>query len=313
MKYLFKVSFLHCSILSATTVLAVAGANPAQAITLVSTFRPPGNTTEVGIVNPTTGSFANYGTYELQLTDIAINNSGTVFGSTYDQLYTLNPGTNSQANPLNITTNGTNIFGFNGLGFDSSNNLYALAGYNPRRTPSESGYGNPGFYSINTSNGIATLISNLGSLAPTAFGFMGTTSTGDTSDLAYNSTNNTFFAVTGNNNSQLFSINPTNGATTIIGDTKVGFIAGLTYDSGVLRGYTTNKQEVVLDPNTGAVISTLALTGINQLGDGSNSLIGGAASSPIPTSVPEPFTIIGTLIGGTAAFRMREKLKESAS
>ena len=27
------------------------------------------------------------------------------------------------------------------------------------------------------------------------------------------------------------------------------------------------------------------------------------------TSVPEPFTIIGTLIGGTAAFRMRKKLK----
>ena len=28
-----------------------------------------------------------------------------------------------------------------------------------------------------------------------------------------------------------------------------------------------------------------------------------------PTSVPEPFTIVGTLIGGTAAFRMRKKLK----
>jgi hypothetical protein len=27
------------------------------------------------------------------------------------------------------------------------------------------------------------------------------------------------------------------------------------------------------------------------------------------TAVPEPFTIIGTLIGGTAAFRMRKKLK----
>lgn len=30
---------------------------------------------------------------------------------------------------------------------------------------------------------------------------------------------------------------------------------------------------------------------------------------PSPTSVPEPFTVIGTLIGGTAAFRMRKKLK----
>lgn len=30
------------------------------------------------------------------------------------------------------------------------------------------------------------------------------------------------------------------------------------------------------------------------------------------TSVPEPFTIIGTLIGGTAAFKMRKKLKSQA-
>jgi hypothetical protein len=31
-----------------------------------------------------------------------------------------------------------------------------------------------------------------------------------------------------------------------------------------------------------------------------------------PTSVPEPFTIIGTLVGGTAALRMRKKLKAIA-
>lgn len=34
---------------------------------------------------------------------------------------------------------------------------------------------------------------------------------------------------------------------------------------------------------------------------------------PTPTEVPEPFTIIGTLVGGTAAFRMRKKLKANAS
>ncbi|WP_310429782.1 hypothetical protein [Chamaesiphon sp. VAR_48_metabat_135_sub] len=30
------------------------------------------------------------------------------------------------------------------------------------------------------------------------------------------------------------------------------------------------------------------------------------------TSVPETFTIIGTLVGGTAAMRMRKKLKSSS-
>jgi hypothetical protein len=33
------------------------------------------------------------------------------------------------------------------------------------------------------------------------------------------------------------------------------------------------------------------------------------ASTGAPTSVPEPFTIIGTIVGGTAALRMRKRLK----
>jgi hypothetical protein len=33
------------------------------------------------------------------------------------------------------------------------------------------------------------------------------------------------------------------------------------------------------------------------------------APAAAPTSVPEPFTVIGTLVGGTAAIRMRKKLK----
>ena len=41
--------------------------------------------------------------------------------------------------------------------------------------------------------------------------------------------------------------------------------------------------------------------------------LGSTALPPsTPTAVPEPFTIIGTIIGGTAAFRMRKKLKAVA-
>lgn len=39
---------------------------------------------------------------------------------------------------------------------------------------------------------------------------------------------------------------------------------------------------------------------------------GGFTGTFSPTAVPEPFTIIGTIIGGTAAFRMRKKLSSSA-
>jgi thermolabile hemolysin len=43
-----------------------------------------------------------------------------------------------------------------------------------------------------------------------------------------------------------------------------------------------------------------------------HQLIGNLAFGVVsPTAVPEPFTIIGTIIGGTAAIRMRKKLKSN--
>ena len=42
-----------------------------------------------------------------------------------------------------------------------------------------------------------------------------------------------------------------------------------------------------------------------------DNLTFGTASPTAATSVPEPFTVIGTLVGGTAALRMRKKLKSA--
>lgn len=43
------------------------------------------------------------------------------------------------------------------------------------------------------------------------------------------------------------------------------------------------------------------------------NFLGSTSSIQATTSVPEPFTIVGTIIGGTAAFRMRKKLKAIAN
>jgi hypothetical protein len=56
-----------------------------------------------------------------------------------------------------------------------------------------------------------------------------------------------------------------------------------------------------------AVISSFRLGGGYIVAAGSDD--GSVAITP--TSVPEPFTIFGTLIGGTAALRMRKKLKST--
>jgi hypothetical protein len=59
-------------------------------------------------------------------------------------------------------------------------------------------------------------------------------------------------------------------------------------------------------------VSTPIRTLSFSFGDTGLSGIGNYRISASPTAVPEPFTIIGTIIGGTAAFRMRKKLSSSA-
>jgi hypothetical protein len=67
-------------------------------------------------------------------------------------------------------------------------------------------------------------------------------------------------------------------------------------NSNVLGRYVFGARNGAIDPNAGG--------------------IGGGITNPPPgaggtTDVPEPFTVIGSIIGGTAAFRMRKKLKSS--
>ena len=60
------------------------------------------------------------------------------------------------------------------------------------------------------------------------------------------------------------------------------------------------------------LIGAVAVSAISFPIAASAAPLGAIAPPPTPTAVPEPFTIIGTLIGGTAAFRMRKKLKAVA-
>ncbi len=62
-------------------------------------------------------------------------------------------------------------------------------------------------------------------------------------------------------------------------------------------------------------ITSIRWTGVNGgvINTGIDNIRTGVATATPTTSVPEPFTIIGTLVGGTAAFRMRKKLKAIGS
>ncbi len=79
---------------------------------------------------------------------------------------------------------------------------------------------------------------------------------------------------------------------------------GLAFDgSGNLFEADTSSNSIKQISSAGAV--TTFATGLNR------PAFLAFGPDPVSTAVPEPFTIIGTLVGGTAALRMRKKLKSS--
>jgi hypothetical protein len=100
------------------------------------------------------------------------------------------------------------------------------------------------------------------------------------------------------------------GSTFQVGYTNDGTAArnlqGINFSLLDNTSYYTNNGDVT---NTDGAAFTFSDASNNN--NGSN----GTYSAPTTTAnqpVPEPFTIIGTLVGGTAAFRMRKKLAEAA-
>ncbi len=303
------------------TLLALTEAIPARAVSFISTFRPPGNTTEVRQVDSSTGISTPYSLSSLQLTDIALSTTNDLFGVTYDQLYKLNPGTDTQEIKGNL-----GVTGMTGLGFDNKNNLFGIAGKS--RTPNADGkfVGDLGFYSINTLNGIATSIplsgSGVADFNPTAFSFFedangNKISLGDAGDIVFNPYTNEFLTTSATpndpNNSSLFSISAT-GKVTLLGNINSGRVSGLTFEGGNLIGYTTNQQQIGINLVTLAT-SIQPVTGITMVdvnGVPTLRLVGGAASTPT-TPVPEPsstsgFIVLGVCLG--TRFLMKRKQQQ---
>jgi hypothetical protein len=297
------------------TLFTLASAAPANAVSFVSTFLPPGLISDVGTIDPANGQYTNYNSFRLQLTDLALSPTNELFGVTYDQLYKLPaavPGPILPGSGQQIFVGDLRVTGINGLAFDNKGDLYGLGGRN-------SSVGNPGFYSISTSTGVASFISNLGGLAPTAFG-NGNATNGDTSDLVFNPSTGKFLAVSGNNNAQLFSIDPLSGLATTIGNgTGLNFVSGLTLDGGILRGYTTTKEQYTIDIATGQADpnSKVSISGIRGLPLNSNPLIGGAASTIATTAVPEPssaggFAFLGVCFTARYLLKRKQQLSDDA-
>jgi hypothetical protein len=105
---------------------------------------------------------------------------------------------------------------------------------------------------------------------------------------------------------------PTNTSYTV----TRGALFSTIYNDGNQGVQFSTTSDAAFFTNNGTV--TPALTSLFQFGDvplvvagnsaGSYQIIG---SPNAPTAVPEPFTVIGTLVGGAAALRMRKKFADA--
>jgi hypothetical protein len=143
------------------------------------------------------------------------------------------------------------------------------------------------------------------------------------------SLNSGIFIGIGSNGSQvaLFELVGSLGFISQTFSTVVGQNYSLSYDLAS-DGFQPNQFQVKIGGNTlfdrsnigsqpftsynfnfvGTGSDTLQFGGRNDPGSLSLDNVVVAAATPT-TSVPEPFTIVGTMIGGTAALRLRKKLK----
>lgn len=263
---------LSISLLIGAAMVAF-GTSAAEAATFVST-----NDGKIGKIDPTTGAFTQVASGSTAFTDIAISDTGKLFGINLSELY-----------QVDLNTGAYSLIGFFGAANDKEMNALTFA--------NKTLYGAKGdtIYSFNLQTGATTPV-----IRTPGFDSSG--------DLVFDAANNRLLATSrggGNASDRLFSIDLTNFSYYIVGDSDIGFkdVFGLTFENGNLLGYTGDRKQISINTTTGKGTFLRDVTG-------TNSEIWGAtyqADSNLPKSVPEPSTVLALL--GVAAIGASSRLK----
>jgi len=263
---------LISAILAGFAALATAQTAYAGTLMYASTYR---HNSTVGLINQVTGEYQTIGNTPL-MTDIALTDSGVLFGITSSHLYSINTDTGLSTPIGQVAAN------MNALGFTDDGRLY--------------GAGGSGFYEIDVSTGQTSLVSAIP-------GFY------STGDVVFDSVNDRFLGTSGGGAvNSLWSIE-LDGRATQIGSIGYGSVIGLAFSTPeTLLGYTGDGKQLRIDMVTGQgqFLQTIS----NRPG-----FLGGAASSPtngkpiVPvTSVPEPSSVLGVLaLGALGVGSLRQR------
>jgi hypothetical protein len=241
---------------------------------------------EIGTVNTSTGAVTLIGNANIggeTLTDIAFAPNGTLYGISFNNLYTINT-TTGHAAEVGSGLGGTGAGAYNALVFGSNGVLYTAA-----NNTSE-------LYTINTTTGVASNLFSLGTNITSA------------GDLAFNG--GSLYESDNNNDLVRISLTaPTGG--TVVGNMGFSSVFGMaTASNGTLYG-VSGTQIFSINTSTGA-----GALDVNYAGQGLAAANGTSfITEAIPTPEPGGFLFSSLLTAGAIGMGLltRRHRKEAPS
>lgn len=226
----------------------------------------------LGTVDVADGTYTNIGNMGTAMTDIAFDNSGNLYGISFDKLFSID------SNSAVVTEIGSHNMGSgakNSLVFDSAGNLFAA---------------NSSLFTLDLVTGASTLIGNGGDNYVSS------------GDLAF--IEGELYLSSSIGDDSLVNLDTSTGAGTSIGNIGYGDVYGLASDNNIDLYGLSGSDILSIDVNTGVGTFLSSYSGLSEAW-GSAFYSESGASTPVPE--PTTMLLFGAGLAGLAAAGRRKK------